>query len=31
MNFTKRYYAVFKGRHPGVYDDFNDAMEQVDG
>lgn len=30
MNFTKRYYAVFKGRHPGVYDDFNDAMEQVD-
>lgn len=31
MNFTKRYYAVFKGRHPGVYDDYNDAMEQVDG
>lgn len=30
-NYSKRYYAVFVGRNPGVYDDFNDAMEQVDG
>lgn len=29
-NYAKRYYVVWKGRHPGVYDDFNDAMEQVD-
>ncbi|MDE6231256.1 MAG: ribonuclease H family protein [Muribaculaceae bacterium] len=29
-NYSKRYYVVWKGRHPGVYDDFNDAMEQVD-
>lgn len=31
MNYSKRFYAVFTGRQPGVYDDFNDAMEQVDG
>lgn len=31
MSYDKRYYAVFAGRQPGVYDDFNDAMEQVDG
>lgn len=30
MNYSKRYYVVWKGRQPGVYDDFNDAMEQVD-
>ncbi len=29
-NYSKRFYVVWKGRHPGVYDDFNDAMEQVD-
>lgn len=27
---TKRYYVVWKGRVPGVYDDLNDALEQVD-
>lgn len=31
MSYDKRFYAVFTGRQPGVYDDFNDAMEQVDG
>lgn len=31
MNYSKRFYVVFAGRQPGVYDDFNDAMEQVDG
>lgn len=31
MNYTGRYYVVWKGRHPGIYEDFNDAMEQVDG
>lgn len=30
-NYYKRYYVVFNGRQPGVYDDFSDAMEQVDG
>lgn len=29
-NYSKRFYVVWKGRNPGVYDDFNDAMEQVD-
>lgn len=29
-NYSKRYYVVWRGRHPGVYDDYNDAMEQVD-
>lgn len=27
----KKYYVVWKGRHPGVYDDWNDVLEQVDG
>ena len=31
MNYSKRFYVVFAGRQPGVYDDFNDPMEQVDG
>lgn len=31
MNYSKRFYVVFEGHNPGVYDDFNDAMEQVDG
>lgn len=30
MNYQKRYYVVWRGRVPGVYDDFEDAMEQVD-
>ena len=30
MNYSKKYYVVWTGRHPGVYDDLNDAMEQVD-
>lgn len=30
MNYSKRFYVVWKGRQPGVYDDFSDAMEQVD-
>lgn len=30
MSYSKRYYVVWKGRKPGVYDDFEDAMEQVD-
>lgn len=30
-DYSKRYYVVFNGRQPGVYDDFSDAMEQVDG
>lgn len=29
-NYTKRYYVVWKGRVPGVYDNIDDAMEQVD-
>lgn len=27
----KKYYTVFKGRNPGVYDDWEDAKEQMDG
>ncbi len=27
----KKYYVVFKGRNPGVYDDWGDALEQVQG
>lgn len=27
----KRYYVVWVGRNPGVYDDYRDAMEQVEG
>lgn len=30
MNYSKRFYVVWKGRNPGVYDNFDDAMEQVD-
>lgn len=30
INYSKRFYVVWKGRQPGVYDDINDAMEQVD-
>lgn len=30
VNYNKRFYVVWRGRVPGVYDDFNDAMEQVD-
>ena len=30
MNYSKKYYVVWTGRQPGVYDDLNDAMEQVD-
>lgn len=26
----KKYYVVWKGRMPGVYDDLNDALDQVD-
>lgn len=26
----KKYYVVWVGREPGVYDDLNDAMEQVE-
>lgn len=28
--YSKRYYVVWKGREPGVYDNIDDAMEQVD-
>ena len=27
----KKYYVIFAGRNPGVYDDWNDAKEQIDG
>lgn len=27
----KKYYVIFKGHNPGVYDDWNDAREQIDG
>ncbi len=30
MDYSRRFYVVWVGRQPGVYDDFNDAMEQVD-
>ena len=29
-DYTKRFYVVWKGRNPGVYDNLDDAMEQVD-
>lgn len=29
-DYSRRFYVVWVGRQPGVYDDFNDAMEQVD-
>lgn len=31
MAKEKKYYVVFKGRNPGVYDDWGDAKEQIDG
>ncbi len=31
MGKTKKYYVIFKGYNPGVYDDWNDAKEQIDG
>ena len=30
MNYSKRFYVVWQGRQPGVYDNLDDAMEQVD-
>lgn len=27
----KKYYVVWRGRHTGVYDDWNDVLEQIDG
>lgn len=31
MATGKKFYVVFKGRNPGVYDDWNDAKEQIEG
>lgn len=31
MAAGKKYYVVFAGRNPGVYDDWNDAREQIEG
>lgn len=31
MAKDKKYYVIFKGHNPGVYDDWNDAKEQIDG
>lgn len=28
---NKKYYVVWEGREPGVYDDWDDAFEQIDG
>lgn len=30
MKYSKRFYVVWKGRVPGVYDNIDDVMEQVD-
>lgn len=30
MSYSGRFYVVWKGRQPGVYDNLEDAMEQVD-
>ena len=30
MDYQKRFYVVWIGRHPGVYDNLQDAMEQVE-
>lgn len=30
MDYRKRFYVVWVGREPGVYDDLNDALAQVD-
>ncbi len=27
----KKYYVVWRGRHTGVFDDWNDVLEQIDG
>lgn len=27
----RKFYVVWEGRHPGVYEDWNDALEQVEG
>lgn len=27
----KKFYVVFKGKNPGVYDDWGDALEQITG
>ncbi len=31
MAKEKKFYVIFKGRNPGVYDDWNDAKEQIEG
>ena len=31
MAKDKKYYVIFKGHNPGVYDDWNDAKEQIGG
>lgn len=31
MAAGKKFYVVFAGRNPGVYDDWNDAREQIEG
>lgn len=31
MAKDKKYYVIFQGHNPGVYDDWNDAKEQIDG
>lgn len=31
MAAGKKYYVVFAGRNPGVYDDWSDAREQIEG
>lgn len=31
MGKTKKYYVIFKGHNPGVYDDWNDAKDQIEG
>ncbi|PIV61531.1 MAG: ribonuclease H, partial [Bacteroidetes bacterium CG02_land_8_20_14_3_00_31_25] len=28
---VKKYYVVWKGLNPGIYDNWNDCKEQVDG
>lgn len=28
---AKKYYVVWEGRHPGIYDDWEDAREQIEG
>lgn len=31
MGKDKKYYVVFKGHNPGVYDDWGDALDQISG